>query len=238
MNIKMDEEIIWIASFDIGKINFSFYIEEINIKQLNLKNIEKNQRYNQNGTCTDDFSKLLKQIYGNGKLILLKNVNLTSGTNKNKYFDIELCHNLVDILDEYREYWDKVSIFIVEQQMSFGKKVNTMALKLGQHTESYFIFNYGRFKKVVEFPAFYKTQVLGCEKTEKKLKNGKTSYKNIDKYARKKWSVEKVFSVLAERDDFDTMSEISSMKKQDDVADVIIQLQSFKYLYFIEKMKF
>jgi len=31
------------------------------------------------------------------------------------------------------------------------------------------------------------------------------------------------------------MSEIGSIKKKDDLSDVIIQLQAFKYLYFVDK---
>lgn len=234
-----DNQIIQIASFDIGKKNFAFYIEEINLKELeNVKNVSKLRRYESNGTCTPEFSKILKQVYLNGKKILIKNIDLTTGTNKSKYFDIELCYNLIDTLDEYREYWDNVSYIIVEQQMSFGKKINTMALKLGQHCESYFIFKYGRFKKVIEFPAYYKTQVLGSEKIETKTKAGKIRYKNIDKTARKKWAIEEGSCILAEREDFKTLSEISSMKKKDDLNDVIIQLQAFKYLYFVDKVKF
>jgi hypothetical protein len=238
----MDEsmyENIWIASFDIGKVNFSFYIEEINLTKLNdVQNISKLKRYNPNGTCSSDFVKIIKNIYSNGKKILIKNVNLTKDADKNKYFDFELCHNLTDVLDEYSNYWDNVSYFVVEQQMSFGKKINTMALKIAQHTESYFMFRYGRFKKVIEFPAYYKTQILGCEKIEKKTKKGKVSYKNIDQRARKKWAIEEGSSVLIERNDFNTLSEISSNKKCDDYFDTIIQLQAFKYLYFVEKMKF
>jgi hypothetical protein len=232
-------EIIQIASFDIGKKNFAFYIEQINLTELKtIQNIPKIKRYEENGTCTPEFSKILKEIYLNGKKILIKNIDLTAGTNKNKYFDIELCYNLIDTLDEYKEYWDNVSYIIVEQQMSFGKKVNTMALKLGQHCESYFLFKYGRFKKVIEFPAYYKTQVLGSEKIKSKTKTGKIKYKNIDKTARKKWSIEEGSCILAEREDFETLNEITSMKKKDDLNDVIIQLQAFKYLYFIEKVKF
>ena len=33
---EMDEDFIDIACFDIGKINFSFYIERINLKQLKI----------------------------------------------------------------------------------------------------------------------------------------------------------------------------------------------------------
>ena len=234
-----DEDNIWIASFDIGKKNFAFYIEEINLKELKeIKNISKIKRYNTDGTFTEEFQKILNSIYMNGKKIILKNVDLTVGTNKNKYFDIELCHNLIDTLDKYQEYFDNVSYIIVEQQMSFGKKVNTMALKLGQHCESYFLFKYGRFKEVIEFPSYYKTQILGAEKLKKTTKTGKISYKAIDKTVRKKWAIDEASTILAEREDFHTLSEITSMKKSDDVSDVIVQLQAFKYLYFIDGMKF
>ena len=230
---------IWIASFDIGKKNFAFYIEEINLKELkDINNIQKLKRYKADGTCTDEFEKIIRAVYMNGKRILLKNIDLTVGTDKKKYFDIELCHNLIDTLDKYQEYFDKVSYVVVEQQMSFGKKVNTMALKLGQHCESYFLFKYGRFKEVIEFTSYYKTQVLGAEKIKKSTKTGKISYKAVDKASRKKWSIDEASTILAEREDFHTLSEITSMKKSDDVSDVIVQLQAFKYLYFVEGMKF
>ena len=239
----MNKDIIWIASYDIGKRNFSFYIEEISIKELEIiKNIPKDKRYNPDGSCTLQFSDIMKKVYINGKIILLQNVDLTQDTDKSKYFDLEWCHNMIDILDKYKEYWDKVSYFIVEQQMSFGKKNNTMALKLGQNCESYFMFKYGRFKKVIEFPAYYKTQILGAKKNEKKLKSGKIKYVAIDKSDRKKWSIQKGLSILEERKDFDTIEELKKKigrKKQklDDKMDVLCQLQSFKYLYFVEKLK-
>jgi hypothetical protein len=230
---------IWIASFDIGKKNFAFYIEEINLEELKgINNIQKLKRYKADGTCTDEFEKIIRSVYMNGKRILLKNIDLTVGTDKKKYFDIELCHNLIDTLDKYQEYFDKVSYVVVEQQMSFGKKINTMALKLGQHCESYFLFKYGRFKEVIEFPSYYKTQVLGAEKIKKSTKTGKISYKAVDKTSRKKWAIYEASTILAEREDFHTLSEITSMKKSDDVSDVIVQLQAFKYLYFVEGMKF
>ena len=113
-----------------------------------------------------------------------------------------------------------------------------MALKLAQHCESYFINKYGRCdKQIIEFPAYHKTQILGCEKIEKKTKSGKISYKAIEKGDRKKWNIEMCSSILIERDDFETLSEIISMKKKDDVSDVICQLQAFKYLYFVDDMK-
>jgi hypothetical protein len=224
---------MWIASFDIGKKNFSFYIENVN--PISLENIPKKERYNPNGTCKEKFSKLLHDLYCNGEKVLLKNVDITSDTDKKKYFDSDLCHNLTELLDEYKEYWDKVEYFVIEQQMSFGTKINTMALKLGQHCESYFMIKYGRMKKVIEFPSYHKTQVLGSEKIEI-IKKDKKTYKNIDKPARKKWSIETAYGILTERNDFDTIEEITCSKKKDDLCDVIIQAQAFKYLYFVEKI--
>jgi hypothetical protein len=230
--------IIWIASFDIGSVNFAFYIEEIDITKLKeIKNISKLKRYNPNGTCTNDFLEIIKKNYKNGKKILFKKFNLTENVNKKKYFDIELCHNMNDLLDTFKEYWNNVSYFIVEQQMSFGKKNNTKALKLAQNCESYFMFHYGRFKKIIEFPAYHKTQILGCEKIQKKTKTGKINYKNIDQRERKKWAIEEGISVFIERDDFETITEISSYKKLDDIYDCVIQLQAFKYLCFIDFSK-
>lgn len=229
------ENKIWVASFDIGKINFAFYIEEIDIYQLkNTKNISKLKRYNTDGTCTSDFSEILDNVFRNGKKILLKKFNISQNIDKKKYFDLEICHNMFDVLDEYKDYWNNVSYFIVEQQMSFGKKCNTMALKIGQHCESYFMFKYGRFKNVIEFPSYHKTQILGFQKILKKSKNGKTKYIS-DAYKRKKWAIEIATYILTQREDFETLEYLLKNKKKDDISDTIIQLQAWKYLNFIDK---
>ena len=55
---------------------------------------------------------------------------------------------------------------------------------------------------------------------------------------RKKWSVQEGFYIMSLREDFETMSDVGIMKKRDDVNDVLIQLQAFKYLYFVDHMKF
>jgi hypothetical protein len=60
-------------------------------------------------------------------------------------------------------------------------------------------------------------------------------YTSIDKPARKKWSVEKAMSILKERNDFDTISSLTSARKRDDLADVLCQLQAFKILVYIDK---
>ena len=88
-----EDEIIWIASFDIGKCNFAFCVEEINLSLLkSINNIKKEDRYNIDGTCQLKFESLLKNIYLSGKCILLRNYDLTEGTDKDKYFDTDICY--------------------------------------------------------------------------------------------------------------------------------------------------
>jgi hypothetical protein len=144
---------------------------------------------------------------------------------------------MTDLLDSYSEYWDKCCCFVVEQQMAFGKmKSNPKAVKLGHHCQSYFLFRYGRFKQVLEFPAYHKTQVLGCEKIKgKKCKNGKYRWKSISKPDRKKWSVVKATEILTKRGEKKTIDNIKTKTKKDDLADTLTQLQAFKYLCFVDK---
>lgn len=197
---------IWIASFDIGKKNFAFCIEEVN------ENIKIDKRISEN--------EKLEQTCMNGKIILLKNIDLTINTDKNKYLDPIIFVNMYKTLTEYKAYWDKCSTIIVEQQMGFGKNRNPMALKLGQHCYSFFIFNYATFKNIIEFPAYHKTKVF--------IQN-----KKLNKNQRKKWSVEKASEILIKRQDLQSLKQINDCKKKDDMADVIMQLQSYKYLHII-----
>ena len=226
---------IWVASFDIGKKNFSFYIEEFKLDLIDeLSNIPYKERYNDNGTVKDIFLPILDKVCVNGKKIILENHDITQNCDSKAYLDPLTFHNMNDLLDNYTEYWDKCDIFVIEKQMSFGKKHNTMALKLGQHCWSYFSFHYGQSKNIVEFPAYYKTQILGSEKDKKETKTGKVSYKAIDKPKRKKWCIAKSLEILEKRNDNNTIKIISKSKKKDDLCDVICQLQAFKVLRFLD----
>lgn len=233
---KLGSDKVWLASFDIGYKNLCFCIQEANIKNLSsIKKIPRSLQYNANGTPTDDQSEVLRQVCVATKTIICKNTDITN----NRYLktiDIEVFHTLTDLLDKYQDYWDNCSMFIIEKQMSFKGVYNVSALKLGQHCYSYFCFKYGRFKQVVEYPAYHKTCVFGCEKIKKVTKGGKVSYKAVDKPARKKWSIDKAFELLAEQDDFKMMSYIQSQKKKDDLADTILQAISAFYLTIVEKI--
>lgn len=229
----MSDELVHIASFDIGKKNFAFYIEEVNLRQLKeLEDIpNKKDRYNEDGTISDVFKPLLECICNNGKVILYQNVDLTKNVQSNNYMDDEYYHNMTDVLDNYKEYWDKCNVFVIEKQMAFGKnKNNIMALRLGQHCWSYFACRYGRDKSIVEFPAYHKTQILGAEK----IKTGNSKYKPLTKPQRKKWCVQKAKNILLLRNDTETLTMINSIKKKDDLADVLCQLQAYKVNTYIE----
>ena len=227
----------YIASFDIGKVNFAFYVEEVDTLELEkMTTIPKNRRYKSDGAPTDDFERLISSIYLNGNTILYKNLNLTVGTEKSKYLDPKIYYNMIRELDKYKDIFDKCSIIIIEQQMSFKNAQNTMALKLAQHCHSYFVFRYpitevdnmifDDSKEVIEFPAYYKTQVLGAPK-----KGGKS----MSKPERKKWATEKAIDILMQRGDTETLEELTTSRKKDDLADTLIQLQSFKFLRFVDK---
>lgn len=227
----------YIASFDIGKKNFAFYIERFDSKKLDrISNIPKEGRYNPDGTPTKEMEQLLNAIYLNGETILHKNLDLTKNCNPKEQLDPETYHNMIDVLDKYIEYFDKCSVFLIEQQMHFGKgKNNTMAVKLGQHCYSYFAFKYGRHKEIIEFPAYYKTQILGAEKIKgKKTKKG-WRWKAMDKPARKKWAIKKAIDILEYRNETHIMQGIKTVKKRDDLADTFLMLQAAKYKIYVDK---
>lgn len=237
INPSQRDGTIWIASFDIGSKNFAFYVEEIDKESLlKIENVDKIERYNNDGTPTKKMGHILNNICNNGKTILHKNSDLTNNCVKGKSLDPETFHNMTDLLDNYSYYWDRCSIFVIEQQMQFGKLRNPKAIKLGHHCQSYFIFKYSRFKHVIEFPAYHKTQVLGCQKIKgKTTKKGETRWKAVDKPQRKKWSVTKATEILENRGEIETINNLKTKTKKDDLADTLTQLQAFKYLYFVEK---
>jgi hypothetical protein len=226
-----------VASIDIGKKNFSFTVEEFDAEELKkVKPIPLLKRYKDDGHASEAMEEVLEKVYTNGKIILHKNLDLTENCDPKKKLDPETFHNMVEALDEYTEYWDKCSAFVIEEQMSFGAKLNKMAMKLGQHCYSYFVLKYGRSKQVVEFPAYNKTQVLGAPKVQgKPYKSGKVRWVAMDKPQRKKWAVDKCIELLTCRGEMDIIDSMTSVKKKDDLADVVLQLQAYKYLAYVEK---
>lgn len=220
-------EFINIASFDMGTKNFAFCIEKVNKTKLsNIKSCAN--KYHPNGTPTDEMNTILEEVYKSGEIVLFKNINISQNCDNN---DLETLSNMTKALDEYTDYWNDCSIVLIEQQMDFGKcKRNPIAVRLQHHCYSYFLIKHDM--EILDYPAYHKTQILGCPKAEgKPYKNGSVRWKAIDKPKRKKWAVEKAIEILNCRNEYNILK---SMKKKDDLADVICQVNSAKYLLFVK----
>lgn len=215
-----------LVSFDIGKKNFAFVIEEVNINKVNkLTKIDKKLRYNKDGSPTKPFEKELNKLYKCGKVILVKNVDLTKDCNPKLTLDEHTYVNMLDVLDEYQQYWDKCEHIIIEKQMSFRGKYNVMAMKLGQFCFSYFKIKYRESKNIIDYPAYHKTQVLGAIKLDVK-----------QKYKRKKWAIQKATEILELRKDTQNLKQIQDKKKQDDMSDCLLMTITYTYLKYIDNM--
>ena len=210
------------ASFDIGKKNFSFCVEYF--KEALPKRYSK-KKYKLDGSCEIEFEKVVNEVYLNGDILFLTNVDITNNCDPKLSLDPETFYNMTEELDKHLDLWDKCDVFIIEKQMMFGKQTNPMAVKLAQHCYSYFIFKYGKFKQIIEYPAYNKTQILGALKA--KVKN---KYVSMKKPERKKWCINKALDIVKNRKDNNTLQQILLSKKKDDLCDVICQLQSWKVL--------
>jgi hypothetical protein len=230
----------WFVAIDPGKCNFAFIIEEIDLdmlkniqcppkKQRFIENIENKKEENEKGEKkkrkkredlepSENYISFLEQFYHCGKTILCENNDITGGIKSekkgSKSLDSSLFLRLTELLDSYKEYWDKCDTIIIEQQMSFGKLVNTMAIKIAQHTYSYFLFRYGNTKNIIEFPSYHKTQILGAPG-------------GLEKPKRKKWAIEKADEIWSLRGDMDTASKVGSKKKKDDMSDCLLHVLSY-----------
>lgn len=210
---------MWIVSFDIGLKNLAFTIENVDTNALmKIANIHKKCRYNPDKTPTPHFKSLLNNVCKSGAIVTTQHVDLTQINAKNPYIA------LTKVLDTYRLLLDECSIVIIEKQMGFQKILNIKAMLLAQHVASYFYVLYADFKMVVNFGSSNKTKVMGVPNT---------TYSQ-----RKQWSIKTAKDILAMRNDIDTLQLIEVLEKQDDVADSIVQLQVFKYMFFIDKKSF
>ena len=218
--------ILTVASFDIGKKNFSFCVEEFDRSSLNeIKTTFPRKRFNLDGSPTVIFDEMIKACFNNGKIILLENVDLTKDCEQiDKKFNNEWLYNMNNLLDKYSEIFTKCSVILIETQMAFGSRINFTALKLAQHCCSYFTLKFPKGTiEIVDFPAYNKTRALGAVKSLVKTKP-----------QRKKWCITKAKQILESRNlDHDFLLKINESKKKDDLCDVICQLQAWKIIVTI-----
>lgn len=211
-----------VASFDIGSKNFAFCISSFDEIKLGAMDVPV-QRYKANGNPTDKFQHTLNEVYKNGEVLNFMNLDLTKDVPPSRlksYLDPMIFRNMIKYLDHYKIFFDEVDVVIIEQQMSFGRKLNIKAVKIGQACMTYFMMRHPNIE-VIEYPAYHKTKILGAPK-------------KLTKPQRKSWSVEECKQIFQLREDFENLEFLKSSKKRDDLADCNTQLESFKILRFID----
>lgn len=207
-----------ITAFDIGIKNFAFSCEEIDNTQIPNKILRS---FDKNGKPNKDYQLVLDKVYNSGKIVYADNIDIVSTLESNeKENDMNIFKALHKILDSHIKIWDNTDVFLIEQQMGYGKNSsNIKALKIAHQCISYFMTIYGPFKIIVEFSSSYKTRVLGC------------SFEHRSKYKlRKEFSINLAEYILNSRND-KFIENFKKLKKRDDIADCILMIQAYKILF-------
>ena len=120
---------------------------------------------------------------------------------------IESCIAISDILEQ--EDWLNCQQIIIEQQMRY----NIRAQRISQHIWTWFHCKY------THIPLQF---VKSSLKTQHFLGENTLSNKS-----RKKWAIEKTIGILEDRKDDQHLQVLKAHKKQDDLADTLLQLLAF-----------
>lgn len=173
--------------------------------------------------------------------------------------------NFLKHLYSYKKIWDTCDIFVIEQQYVnlFGRQrgINIDALKLGEATVMWFLEHYP-YKIVKTFGSQHKTNVLQAPKKMSKPQRKKwATVKALEifrdredgeamgmwelvekvKGKRTKGNEEKIQSYLIEYEecakDIRLMCDkiVRTRQKLDDISDVLVQLQAYKYKTFVSR---
>lgn len=201
-----------IASFDVAKINFGEWVEDINVETLKkLKNrynsLPSNLQRRVKGNMNYHISNILEELYKNGKRVHVGVYNFREDEDST-VLDMKTRRNLLIHLRKHEMLWDSCDIFVIEQQYfnSFsggkkkkGKGANMDALKIAEAALIWFMDNYP-FKEIISFGSQFKTQILGAPWG---LKDGE----------RKKWAINKAEEILKLKGDSEMIS-IYDLKKR------------------------
>lgn len=220
-----------IASIDIGLHNLAFLIEDFDpIILSKIKNISQKERYDSNGEPTKSFQKILNSIYDEGTIFFIDKVNLTK--EKKKYVDDSVLISLSEYLDTL-SVLDSCDVIVIEKQLQ-GKIIrNNIASRIQHHIHSYIITKYRNTKETIIYQSSNKTKLLGAPKFINDKNNKRIK---MTKYQRKRWSEVIAAKILLHRKDYITYNKVfKTQSKLDDICDCLVQLQSYKYKYFVDK---
>ena len=232
---------IRIATFDIGKKNFAFYVEDCSssvLLKLNkyYKTIPKIYQRRVKGQMNSYIQNILQHVYKDGKRVPggMRVFDIRDNKTSNN-LDIETRVNMQELLRSYEWLWDTCDIIKIEQQyfnISNGRKskatcANVDAIKLGECCLGWFLDMYWPFKNISYFGAMFKTQTLGAPD-------------KLTKPQRKKWAIEKGKEIFQLRGDQEAIDLLENFKtstgrkqKQDDIYDCVIMTQAYKMRYMV-----
>lgn len=229
---------IKIASFDIGRVNFAFYVGEINVSQVldlsssyqSFPSPEKNlfnPRNKRPFSLSSRQKELMSQLHTSIHSCCYRVRNISSNAQR---LDMRTRSNLFQLLSEYHDVWKEVDILIIERQyvQARGKKAtaNFEALRLAETCFTWFQIHYPRMP-CFYYPASIKVYYLGCPRWHQTSKG----IRKITKAQRKKWAEKKAHEIANLNHDTSLLQYFATLKqhkqKIDDVADCIIQCHSF-----------
>ncbi len=206
---------IRIASFDIGLKNFATWIDEYDVDDIPSSDLE----FSHDGRASSESQRIIDEFLSRGSTVSMSNCDISNGS---ATVTSEVLANLTIFLAQH-PHLHTCDFFVVEKQMSFGKASNPKALRLSHHVQSTLLNMHGVTARVVDFPAYKKTQMLGAPK--KKAASGK--FKAVSYAERKKWAIDKCIEVLLMRGEVDVLDDVLNMKKRDDVSDCLLQAGAF-----------
>lgn len=189
-----------IASIDIGKKNFSQYIQDTDIETLQkLKNeyrkLPKCLQRKTSGNMNKSVENILKQIFLSGTRIQTGVYDLRADKTSD-VFDVETRKNIISHLNSFYDVWKTCDVILIEQQFfrtfngrrrGGGSSANVDAIKIAEAVFTWFLIKFPD-KELTYFSSTLKTQVLGAP------------YK-LTKIQRKKWAEEKCKEIYQLRND-------------------------------------
>jgi len=218
-----------ILSIDIGIRTLSMYKEKFDYQTACGLTCGTN-RYNKDGTATEEFMSYYKKLFKLGSCLFINKKDISHNDNA-KFISKEVIFNLYDHLDKlYKDgVFDDVTDIIIEKQLH----TNPNAQIIEHHIYGYFLLIYRNFKNTVLFQSKNKTRVLGAplKCIDQKTKR----LRKVRKNERKKWSTDIAKEIIESRNDSITLDYIYNKNKQkkDDLADTIVQCLAYNILSMI-----
>lgn len=231
--------VVRILSFDIGKKNFAWYIEDADVYGLSKLNEEYSNlpgklKRRALGPMNPKVLGILNKLYSWSNRVDMGVVDLRS-SNEDKW-DVQGRKNLFKFLSSKYPIFSTCDVIVIEQQYfntftqrkrgikkSPGNGANVDAIKIAEDLLAWCMLRMSHIEVEV-FSAMYKTHMLGASDS-------------LSKAQRKKWTDDKARDVFRLRGDDDALDQLFNTKKgkqkTDDICDTVMQCQAFKYKMYV-----